>query len=630
MTKRKSLMWIPVVGALGVVFGDIGTSPLYAFQSAFEIKGHHIAVNQLDVLGLISLIIWSITIIVSIKFIGFIMRYGNQNEGGIMALISMVRSSRLAKHKKWFFLGLGLMGAALFYGDGAITPAISVLSAVEGVKVITPHLDRLIVPVSLLILAVLFWLQKYGTSVVGKLFGPVMLLWFIAIGAAGAWQITKYTHVLYALSPYTAIHFFVARPILAFLSMTAVVLAITGAEALYADMGHFGRPPIAKAWFFVVFPALTLCYLGQGGMILHGAKMNENLLVQMFPTFIRIPAIILATVATIIASQSVISGVFSITRQSINLDYLPKMLIRYTSKIRIGQIYIPLINSILFVLVAALILIFRSSANLANAYGIAVSGTLLADTILFLVVAKNLFKKSLTYVFALIIVFLPLDILFVSSNSIKIFHGGLFPIIVGVLVCIVLYTWHRGDAIVESKRRSISEPLQVFEDKIHNAKIPIRRVPGYVIYIGHHEDLVPLALSATLNDLHELPSKVVIVTVNKTASAHVPLESRATFIENPNNMEGIYHLSLHYGYHDTINVPKDIEPIIGTTSKFNFDLDQAAYFVSQSKLVINKKHNLAHWRKTLFAFLYRNSIDTADFYKLPSDRTEDMQALITL
>lgn len=557
------------------------------------------------------------------------MRYGNHGEGGIMALTSMIKGSHLSKNRKWLFVALGLVGASLFYGDGAITPAISVLSAAEGMKVITPHLSSLVLPLTLAVLVSLFWIQRYGTGVVGRLFGPIMLLWFASIAAAGVWQITKYPYALHALSPYSAIHFFITKPLLAFLAMSAVVLAITGAEALYADMGHFGRPPIAKAWFFIVFPALTLCYLGQGGMLLRGASLSNNLLIQMFPVSARIPEVILATLATIIASQSVISGVFSITRQAIQLDLLPKMLISYTSLKRIGQIYIPFINAVLLVLVAALVLIFKTSGNLANAYGIAVSGTLAADTILFLVVARNLRKKSRLYVSILCIAFLPLDLVFIASNLQKIPHGGLFPIVVGALVCIIMYTWNRGDTIVELKRKSMGESLQTFVNKVHSSKIPVRRVPGAAIYIGHHTDLAPLALTATIDDLHELPEKAIILTINITNSAHVHEEKRAV-VDGLKYIEGISHISLFYGYHDTINIPKDIKPLVGSTSELGFNLSEASYFISSAKISANRRHNLAHWRKSLFLFMYRNALSASDYYHLPLERTQEMETLITL
>ncbi|MEO5949974.1 MAG: KUP/HAK/KT family potassium transporter [Candidatus Saccharimonadales bacterium] len=629
MTKINKSIAALTIGALGVVFGDIGTSPLYALQVVFGQQGQHLAVSQLNVYGIISLVIWSIILVVSIKFIGFIMRADNEGEGGIMALVSLVKSTNIRARYKWFFITIGLIGVALFYGDSAITPAISVLSAVEGLHVVAPSLGSFILPITLIVLIVLFWIQKYGTNILGKLFGPVMLLWFITIALGGGWQIWQHPGVLQTLSPLTAIDFFIAQPFSAFIAMTAVVLAITGAEALYADMGHFGRRPIAKAWFLVVFPALALCYMGQGALILHSPDVSSNLLVQLFPGAVQIPVVILATIATIVASQSVISGAFSLTKQAVQLGFLPKMLVKHTSDRAIGQVYVPLINSILFVSVILLVILFGSSDKLANAYGIAVSGTLAADTILFLVVLRTIWRRSKTELAVLAVIFLSVDLLFISSNLTKIFHGGLFPVIIGVFAFLIMSTWLKGGKIVDAERIQMEGPLQGFIDKIHAMKPAVKRVPGAAVFIGHHSTLAPLALHATVEEFHELPEKVVIVSVHLTTAAHVPKEERAVF-EDLTFRDGISHVTLSYGFHDSINIPKALKAIRRLNGELDFNPDTATYIVSSNNVVYTKRRNLARWRKSIYGFMSKNAMSVSDYYKLPIERTEEMRISIKL
>jgi KUP system potassium uptake protein len=627
MAKTNKVSTPLAIVALGVVFGDIGTSPLYALQAVFGLSGQNLKVTQENVYGIISLIIWSITLVVSIKFIGFIMRADNEGEGGIMALVTLIKGI-VVKHKRLFIM-LGIVGVALFYGDSIITPAISVLSAVEGLKVVAPNLGTVVVPVTIAILACLFWIQKYGTAAIGRFFGPTMLVWFLAIGLGGAWRVWQHPGVLWTLSPLTAISFFVDHPVVAFLSMTAVVLAITGAEALYADLGHFGRRPISQAWFMVVFPALALCYMGEGALVLHQPGVSNNVLVQLFPVGIRAAFVFLATVATLIASQSVISGAFSLTRQAVKLEFLPKMIVRHTSIRETGQIYMPFINFILFVLVVALVLGFGSSASLANAYGIAVSGTLAADTVLFLVVMRSLWRKPVVLVASAAIVFLPIDFLFVSSNMQKLLHGGIFPIVIGCLTLVVINTWTKGENIVDKERRAKEGSILNFIETLHSLKPPIKRLPGAAVYIGHHPDFTPLAFRATVEELHELPEKVVIITVQTTTAAHVPSEKRAV-LDNFGDDDGISHLMLYYGYHDTVNIPKVLKSLRSLDPDLDFDVDNVAYFVSSSKIILTKRHNMARWRKSLYYLLYRNAQDTSDYYKLPVKQTEEMQVPITL
>lgn len=629
MSKTKKGMMGLALGALGVVFGDIGTSPLYALQAVFGPLGQHLAINQQNIHGIISLIIWSVTLIVSIKYIGFIMRADNKGEGGGIALVARIKSGDLSPHYKWPFILLGLAGVAFFYGDSAITPAISVLSAIEGLKVVAPNFSSFILPLALIVLTLLFSIQRYGTTVIGRLFGPVMLLWFIVIAIGGGWQIWHHPDILAALSPVPAIEFFITRPLVAFVAMAAVMLAVTGAEALYTDMGHFGRKPIARAWFLLVFPALLLCYMGQGALLLHNQDALANPFLFLFPEAIRIPIILLATLATLIASQAVISGAFSLTRQAVQLGFLPKMLIRHTSTRQIGQIYLPFVNATLFVSVVLLVFLFGSSEKLANVYGLAVSATLAVDTILFIVIARTLWHKSMVYVACAVTAFLLIDLLFVSANLSKILYGAWVPIVIAATVFLLIHTWIKGQEIIVKKRRNLEGSLQGFIDKVHYNTPPIPRIPGQAVYIGHHDGLTPLALHATVEQLHELHEKVVIVSVNITTAAHVPEEERAVF-NNLGYEDGISSLTLSYGFHDAPNVPKTLKTLRHTNPELDFNPDEASYFVSLSKIVPTKRRNLARWRKSLYSIMANNAVSTSDYYKLPIDRTVEIRSLIEL
>jgi KUP system potassium uptake protein len=630
MNKLQKGMIGLMIGALGVVFGDIGTSPLYAMSAAFGKLGFRLTVNQQNVFGVISLILWSIGLVVSIKFIRYIMRADNKGEGGIMALVTLIKNAKLRSQYKWFFLILGIVGVALFYGDSTITPAISVLSAVEGLKVVNTSLASFVIPVTLVIITMLFVIQKYGTGFLGELFGPIMLLWFVTIGVGGGWQILQHPSVLVALSPYTAIHFFIAHTAIAFIAMGAVVLAITGTEALYADMGHFGRTPIAKSWFWVVFPSLLLCYMGEGALLVHNHAAAENPLFLLFPVVLRIPVVVLATVATIIASQAVISGAFSLTRQAVQLDFLPKMLILHTSKREGGQIYLPFVNTVLFIAVAALVILFGSSVRLANAYGVAVSGTLAIDTILYLVIMRSVWHRSKRLVLLAGLAFLPIDLLFVSSTIPKILHGGWVPVLIGFVLFIVITTWVKGQRVVARERRAQEGSLQGFIHKIQHEQPRVRRVPGTAVYIGHHADLAPLALHATFKDLHELQAEVVILSVELTTDSHVPEDKRAVIDDLGYEHDGIRHIHLSFGFHDKVNIPETLKAIHSYNPEFNVNLENAAYFISLSRIIPSKRHNLFRWRKSLYCLMARNAISTSDYYKLPIGRTVEMSSLIKL
>ncbi len=630
MTHTKKVTAGLTLGALGVVFGDIGTSPLYALHAVFGLSGQSLPINEQNVYGIISLIIWAITLVVTIKYVSFVMRADNEGEGGIIALIGLIKSSDMKKRHMWFFIMLGLVGVALFYGDSLITPAISVLSAVEGLHVVAPQLSNLILPVSLAVLAFLFSIQRYGTALVGRFFGPIMAVWFISIGLAGAWRITQYPQVLSALSPLAAIQFFVQQPLIGFVAMGAVTLAITGAEALYADMGHFGRKPIVKAWLRLVMPALLLCYLGQGALLLTDPGAVSNPFFLLFPSILRLPLLFLAALATLIASQAVISGAFSLTRQAVHLDFLPKMLVRHTSEREVGQVYLPFINLMLFLGVTLIALLFGSSQHLAGAYGMAVSITLAIDTLLFAVVMRVIWRKSSAVVLVTVLAFIGLDLLFVTSNLSKFFKGGWLPLGIACVVILLVTTWLKGRRIVIANRRRVEGSLQEYVDQLRKGERPVTRVRGEAVIIGHHAGLAPLALHAVVEQLHELHEKVVIVSIEVHNIAHIVHDKRAEFDSLGFGDDGICHVSLNYGYHDTINVPRSLKDLRKMNHELDIDTDKASYFVSLSKIVPTKQRNMSHWRKSLFSFMANSATSTTSYFHLPIERTVEMRSLIKL
>ncbi|MFO0881923.1 MAG: KUP/HAK/KT family potassium transporter [Candidatus Saccharimonadales bacterium] len=627
MGNTKKGLGILLVGALGVVFGDIGTSPLYVLSAIFGTSGHKLAVNQTNVYGVISAIAWAVILIVCVKYVGFIMRADNKGEGGIIALTALIKSSKMRPRATLIFVFLGLIGVALFYGDSAITPAISVLSAVEGVGIIEPHLKSLVVPLTLLIICGLFWIQHRGTNVLGRLFGPIMLVWFTVIALGGTVQVCNHPQILTALSPKSAIDFFAAQPLVAFVTMSAVMLAVTGVEALYADMGHFGRKPISRAWFFVVFPALLLCYLGQGALLLHNPETANNPFYLLYPESMRLTILIIATAATLIASQSVISGAFSLTRQAVHLGFLPKMIIKHTSMREIGQVYLPFVNITLFIIVCLLVVFFGTSQKLAGAYGMAVSITLLIDTILFAVVVRLLWRRSLLYAVSVFVMFAIVDVLFVSANLTKLLHGGWFPLALAALVLVFITTWIKGQRIIAGKRIAQQEPLQEFVEEVH-AKRMIRRIPGAAVYIGHSE-MAPLALRETVEKLRELHKKVLVVSVSITNASHIPEHERIQ-VNSLKYDDGISYVDIHYGYHDSPNIPKALADIESTNDELRFNPETLEYFISQTKLVQTRRKNMAGWRKAIYMLMDRNELSASDYYKLPTDRTIEMRTLIEL
>jgi KUP system potassium uptake protein len=630
----RSGLALLTLGALGIVFGDIGTSPLYALQTVFSADNHIVRPTQTGVYGVISLVFWAITIIVSLKYVTFIMRADNGGEGGIMALIALVQGVKLrGRASKMILVALGIFGASLFYGDGMITPAISVLSAVEGLQVASPGLASLVVPITLVVLTMLFAIQRFGTGAVGRLFGPVMGLWFGILALLGLNEIARHPGVLRALSPTYAVQFFVDHGSVAFIALASVVLAVTGAEALYADMGHFGRSPIRRAWFMLVFPALTLNYLGQGALILRTPSAIDNPFFLLAPHWARVPMVLLATVATIIASQAVISGAFSVTRQAVQLGFLPRVTIRHTSQKEIGQVYAPAINAGIFVAVVALVVGFGSSQHLASAYGIAVTGTLSIDTILFFVVVRALWRKPWWIAVPGAIGFLTVDLAFFAANLRKVVHGGWFPLAIAILVFTVLITWRRGRIIVTRNRTEAEGPLREFVEEVRRLEPPVYRVPGTAVFLNARIDTTPLALRANLEHNHAMHEHVVIVSVETRRVPHVPEAERVHVDDLGYSDDGIWHLTARFGFQDVLDVPAALRLARdegGFEGDIDLALDEVSYFLSRITIVRTKAPGLAQWRKKLFLVLSRNSADPVEYFHLPPERTVSLGEHIPL
>ena len=629
-SQSRSSTAVLAFAALGVVFGDIGTSPLYALHAVFTADDGAVKPTEADVYGIISLVVWSLTLIVSIKFVIFIMRADNHGEGGVMALVALLRPLETKRPAvKLGLVAAGLFGVALFYGDGMITPAISVLSAVEGIEVAAPSLSSIVLPATLTVLAGLFVAQRYGTHLIGRVFGPVILLWFGSLALAGVVRVADDPDILRALLPSYAVEFFVAQPGIAFIALGAVFLVVTGSEALYADMGHFGRAPISRAWFFVVFPALTLNYMGQGSLILENPSAISNPFYLLLPEWSRVPMVVLATAATLIASQAVISGAFSVTRQAMQLGYLPRLTVKHTSSETIGQVYLPAVNWGLFAAVIVLVIGFGSSAKLATAYGIAVSGTLLIDSILFLVVVRLIWRKPLWMVFAGVIGFVTVDALFLAANATKITQGGWFPLLIGAAIFLVLTTWDRGREQVTAARVAVERPLQEFVDAMHTRHRSAVALPGVAVYLNPSRETTPLALRIGFERLHAIPEEVVVVTVETTTAPTVPTNERVVFDHLGYQHDGFSHITLRFGYQDDPDVPRALgQARRADLLEVDFNPYHATYFLSRMTIVAGPDGGLPKWRKALFVAMARNATSPADYFHLPHERVVTLGAQI--
>ncbi len=620
------------LGALGVVFGDIGTSPLYALQAVFNIDTRAVHVTPAAVYGVISLVIWSITMIVSVKYVTFIMRADNHGEGGIMALTSLLESAKLKrKALKVVLVMLGIVGASLFYGDGAITPAISVLSAVEGLKVATPGLSSLVLPITVAVLFALFAIQRFGTALVGHLFGPVMALWFGVLALVGAIEVAQHPGILRALSPTYSVQFLFDHTGVAFIALGAVVLAVTGAEALYADMGHFGRRPIRRAWFLFVFPALTLDYLAQGSLILREPHAISNPFFLLLPGWAQVPMVVLATVATVIASQAVISGAFSVTRQAMQLGFLPRMTIRQTSEHEVGQVYAPAINTILLVIVLAIVLGFRSSNSLASAYGVAVTGTFVLNTILFLAVARFLWHKPKRLIALGAVVFLSIELTFFSANVSKVVHGGWLPLAIAAIAFTVLTTWRKGREIVTANRIREEGPIRDFVEYLDSDQCPARRVPGTAVFLNANPNTTPLAFRANVEHNHVIHEHVIIICINVERIPHIAKRDRLSADGLGHPSDGITGIVARFGFQDDPDIPgtlrlaSDQDLLEG-----QIDARRASYFLSHMTIVATRGGGMSMWRKKLFLFMSHNAANPATYFRLPDDRTVTMGERIEL
>jgi KUP system potassium uptake protein len=607
-TRIKAL----VLGAIGVVYGDIGTSPLYTIKQTFGVHGA--PPTETNVLGVLSLVFWSLILVVSVKYAGFIMRADNKGEGGIMALTALAqRSVRSSQRGRWWIVMLGLFGAALFFGDGVITPAISVLGAVEGLEVMAPGLHHFIVPISAVIIVLLFAFQNRGTGKVGAVFAPVMILWFLTLAVLGIWHISENPAVLRALSPHYAIAFFVHEQWVAFFTLGSVILAITGAEALYADMGHFGKKPIRYSWFGFVLPALVLNYFGQGALLIADPKAAENPLYLMVPPMLLVPMLVLATAAAVIASQAVISGAFSVTREAIQLGFLPRMRVRHTSREQMGQIYLPWINRMLLVLTLAVVLGFRSSDNLGAAYGIAVVGTMTIDSILVMIVFRRLWNWSRAKVLAIGLGFLAVDLAFLAANADKVEHGGWFPLVLGAAIFTMMATWRRGKELVVREVRQSGLALEPFIASI--VAHPPLRVPGTAVFLTSNPGGVPNAMLHNLKHNKVLHERNVILTVE---TVDTPVAEADERIEVEALEDSFYKLTLRFGFAEDPDVP---QTLLGVRAcGLPFDLMDTTFFLSRESIVATDRPGMALWRDRLFMFMQRNAMPATAFFQIPGNR----------
>src|SRR5574343_1189961 len=609
-TTKKSLQALSLA-ALGIVFGDIGTSPLYAFEQVFSNGAHSVPVSEINILGVLSLFFWSLMMVVPLKYVFFIRRADNHGEGGIMALMALGLSKTGSNPKLHTVLMiLGLIGASFFYGDGVITPAISVLSAVEGLELISPDLKDLVLPVAVGILGLLFWSQRRGTGRIGLFFGPVMLIWFVAIGALGLWNIAHHPAILTALNPLYAIEFLTTHGILAFFALGAVVLCLTGAEPLYADMGHFGRLPIRIVWVGLVLPSLVLNYFGQGALLLDRPDALSNLFYLMAPASLQTPLIIVATVATVIASQAVISGAFSMTRQAIQLGFLPRLRILQTSADEIGQIYLPFVNSVLALSVAAVILIFQSSNALGSAYGIAVTGTMLINDFLAIAVAIHLWKWQPLRAFLGAAFFILMDSVFFSANTLKLFDGGWFPILLSILMIIIMTTWYRGIQLVEAASQEMSSPLLDF---IHNdITDKTQRVPGSAIYLVGNAHFAPVARQRTMQHFSVVHETVAVLSVQYAFTPYVDDASRVNIQLCD---KGFLQIRVNSGFMETTDIPTILKT--HWPSSLHIKADPLSYILKRIMLYPDGSQGMALWRKKLFHIMYRNAALPLEVFKLP-------------
>ena len=611
-----------LLAVLGVVYGDIGTSPLYAFKASLALfKGQ--VVTDLEIMGVLSLFFWSLILIVTVKYVLLVMRADNRGEGGILALMVLAQRGTIGVHLRRTLMLVGLTGACLFFGDGVITPAISVLSAVEGLELVTPRAHDFILPISVVVIVALFAMQWKGTGSVGRIFGPIMTLWFVAIGLLGAIEIAQHPYVLLAVSPTYAFELIVQHKYLAFIVLGAVVLCVTGAEALYADMGHFGANPIRLTWIFFVLPCLLLNYFGQGALVMSNPAAIENPFFLLGPDWLRLPMVILATIATVIASQALISGAYSVTRQCMQLGFLPRMTVRHTSNTEEGQIYVPQVNTALLLGVLILVFTFRSSDSLAAAYGIAVTGTFLCTCVLAMVVFRRQYHWSRLAAVGVFGSFFIIDGIFFAANALKIPEGGWVPLVLGIGLMALMTSWHRGRDLLLSRWKQDSLPLASFLARLPQSRTV--RVPGMAIFLTGNPDYVPAALLHNLKHNKVLHQRVLFVTVQNLDVPEADPDQRAEVEElSP----GIHRVILRYGFMQSPNIPRALEDL--RDSGIAYDVMQASYFLGREVLVPSMVPRMPLWRLWLFLVMARNAVSATEFFRIPSDRVVELGVRVAI
>ena len=619
-TKYKYLM---ALSALGVVYGDIGTSPLYALKESFH-HAHNIGITPNNIYGILSLIFWSLVIVISLKYLRYVLKADNRGEGGILALTALV-TPRTDKHasKRKNLIRLGLFGTALLYGDGMITPAISVLSAVEGLELITPVFSPYIIPITIAILIGLFSVQKYGTEIVGKIFGPLTLFWFLTLGSLGLYNILKEPTVLMAINPFYAYQFFAVNTWDGFFVLGSVFLVVTGGEALYSDLGHFGRQPIMRAWFIVVLPCLVLNYFGQGALLTHNPLAAKNPFFLMAPSWMLTPLVILATLSTVIASQALITGVFSITMQAVQLGYIPRVLIEHTSAKEFGQIYVKSMNRMLMFACILLVFFFKTSSNLAAAYGIAVTTTMGVTTVLFYLVARQKWRWSKLKAGTICGFFLVVDLAFWSANLVKVLDGGWVPLAVGLFIFVMMTTWKKGRKLLGQRIRDEVIPLSLFLDKIDREK-PYRN-PGIAIYMASGLKDTPYALIQSYEHYKSIHNRLIFLSVVTEEIPQVPQSRR---VEVNDVGHGCYTVFIHYGYMERPNIPKELDQLQVGDIKMN--PNEATYFIGKERLFATDQPGMALWRERLFAFQTANAQDATTFFQLPRKRVMEIGVQVEL
>jgi KUP system potassium uptake protein len=614
--------WALTLGSIGVVYGDIGTSPLYAVrESVLAAGGVSEAASAEIILGILSLIIWALLLVVTVKYVLLLLRADNDGEGGTLALMALAQ--RAVGGRSLLVLSLGIIAAALFYGDAMLTPAVSVLSAVEGLEIAAPGLQFYVVPLAVVILVSLFAVQSRGTASVAALFSPIMLVWFVAIAAAGLWRISQDIIVLQAFSPVYGLSFLASHGLISLLTLGAVFLAVTGAEALYADLGHFGRAPIQTAWLIVALPALTINYLGQGALLLSSPQAIENPFFLLYPQWALLPMVGLATAATVIASQAVITGAFSLTRQAIQLGFLPRLEIRHTSGAQFGQIYVPRINTVLLLGVLLLVTQFRSSSALAEAYGVAVSGTMVVTTLMGMVVIWKSWKWTLWATAALMVPFLLIDTTFLSANLLKVFHGGWVPLLIGALVMLVIFTWRKGANILASKTRRLETPINELVEMLE--KRPPARVPGTAVFLTGDPNSAPTALLHSLKHYKVLHADNVVLTVVIENTPYVKTGDRVSIEPLGKSFSRV---RIRFGFMESPNVPRALG--IARKQGWTFDIMSTSFFLSRRSVRPDARSGMPPWQDRIFILLARNADDASSYFHLPTDRVVEIGTQVSV